>query len=115
MSQPFVLDRGLILDRLGGDEEILAMMIDMFLQDVDANCAALTAAHAAADAAALRREAHTIKGLLSTMSDEAGAAEALFIEQKAKAGEIAGLDAAVAGLLARVRLVATVLQQETAA
>lgn len=115
MSKPFVLDRGLILDRLGGDEEILAMMIDMFLQDVDNNCAALTAAHASGDATALRREAHTIKGLLSTMSDDDGAAEALFIEQKAKTGEIAGLDGAVSGLLARVNAVAAVLRQESAA
>ncbi|MCK6412659.1 MAG: Hpt domain-containing protein [Azonexus sp.] len=114
MSKPFVLDRGLILDRLGGDEEILAMMIDMFLEDVDGNCAALSAAYASGDAATLRREAHTIKGLLSTMSDEDGAAEALWIEQKAKNGEVAHLDTAVEGLLARVRLVASVLRQEAA-
>ena len=114
MSQPFVLDRGLILDRLGGDEEILAMMIDMFLQDVEGNCTALSAAYASGDAAALRREAHTIKGLLSTMSDEHGANEALFIEQQAKAGQVTGLDGAVGSLLARVRLVASVLQQEAA-
>ena len=115
MSKPFVLDRVQILDRLGGDEEILAMMIDMFLQDVENNCSALSAAFASGDPASLRREAHTIKGLLSTMSDDDGAEEALYVEQQAKAGEVASLESAVSGLLARVRAVAAVLQQEVAA
>ena len=37
------------------------------------------------------------------------------LEQQAKAGEVASLESAVSGLLARVRAVAAVLQQEVAA
>lgn len=114
MADPFVLNRKSILDRLGGDEEIFAMMLDMYLQDVDSNCATLAAALASGDPAALKREVHTVKGLLATFSDDDGAAEALAVEQKAKHGEAAGLELAVAALQARLREVAVVLGNELA-
>ena len=109
MAGGFVLDKALILDRLGGDEEIYAMMVDMFLQDVDNTCDALAAALASGDATVLRREAHTVKGLLATFSDDAGAAEANTVEQLANQGHLASQAEAVAGLLQRVREVAAVL------
>ena len=89
MAAAFVLDRASILDRLGGDEEIYAMMVDMFLDDVEGNCTAIAAAFSGGDIKALQREAHTIKGLLATFSDDAGAAEALSVEKSAQAGELA--------------------------
>ncbi len=49
MAAAFVLDRASILERLGGDEEIYAMMVNMFVADVESNCAALAAALAAGD------------------------------------------------------------------
>ena len=110
MAAAFVLDRASILDRLGGDEEIYAMMVDMFLDDVEGNCTAIAAAFSGGDIKALQREAHTIKGLLATFSDDAGAAEALSIEKSAQAGELASLAAAVDDLQARLREVATVLR-----
>lgn len=114
MADPFVLNRKSILDRLGGDEEIFAMMLEMYLQDVDSNCASLAAALASGDPAALKREVHTVKGLLATFSDDAGAVEALAVEQKAKNGEFVGLELAVAALEARLREVAVVLGNELA-
>lgn len=113
MLKEFVLDRKLILGRLGGDEEILAMMYDMFLQDVDNNCAALEAALAAGDAKCLQREVHTVKGLLSTFSDEAGASLAFAVEQKAKFGNTAILADDIAILRARLIEVAAVLKVES--
>lgn len=110
MTTPFVLVRGEILERLGGDEEIYAMMIDMFLQDVENNCAALAGAFAAGVLPDLQREAHTVKGLLATFSDDAGAAEAAVLEQKAKNGQVAGLELTVLALQARLREVADVLK-----
>lgn len=109
MAGPFVLDKATILDRLGGDEEIFAMMVDMFLQDVGSNCAALANALASGDAAVLRREAHTVKGLLATFSDESGAADACVVEQRAREGVIAEQAEAVAGLQQRLQEVAAVL------
>ena len=110
MAAAFVLDRASILDRLGGDEEIYTMMVDMYLDDVEGNCASIAAAFAGGDIKALQREAHTIKGLLATFSDDAGAAEALLVEKSAQAGELASLADAVSDLQARLREVATVLR-----
>lgn len=114
MADPFVLNRKSILDRLDGDEEIFAMMLDMYLQDVDSNCATLAAALASGDSVALKREVHTVKGLLATFSDESGAAEALVVEQTVRHGEVAGQELAVAALQARLREVAAVLGNELA-
>lgn len=109
MAAPFVLNRDVIMTRLGGDEEILGMMIEMFLQDHENNCRQLAEAWQAGDARLLMREAHTVKGLLATISDEAGADEAYVVERQAKLGEIGDLGPAVEALQARLREVASVL------
>jgi len=113
MLKPYVLDKPDILERLGGDEEIFALMVDMFLQDVDSNCAMLGAALASGDAVEVQREAHTVKGLLATFSDDAGCEAAFALEQRAKASEGSGFSDAVADLQARLREVAAVLQAAT--
>ena len=112
MADVFVLDRASILDRLGGDEEILAMMLDMYVQDIESNCAALATALASGEAAELQREAHTVKGLLATFSDHVGADAALAVELNAKAGEVTSQATAVVALQARMREVAAVLESE---
>lgn len=102
------MDKASILDRLGGDEEIFTMIVDMFVQDVDNSCDALAAALNSGDATVLQREAHTVKGLLATFSDDAGVAEASVVEQQAGQG-LASQAEAVAGLQRRLREVAAVL------
>ena len=110
MAAAFVLNKASFLERLGGDEEIYAVMVSMYLADIENNCAALAAAYVADDGKALQREAHTIKGLLATFSDEPGAAEAHRVEKAAQAGELAGLGDAVTELQSRLREVAAVLR-----
>ncbi len=109
MAEAFVLDRASILERLGGDEDIYAMMVEMYLDDVDNNCVALGAAFDSGNASTLQREAHTIKGLLATFSDSEGAKNAMQIEHMARDGKIADLGDAVADLQHRLREVAAVL------
>jgi HPt (histidine-containing phosphotransfer) domain-containing protein len=109
MAGAFVLDKASILERLGGDEEIFAMMVDMFVQDVDSNCGALATALASGDPVVLRREAHTVKGLLATFSDDLGAEDASVVEQRARDGLVVDQAEAVAGLQQRLREVAAVL------
>lgn len=106
----FVLDQASILERLGGDEDIYTVMVDMFLEDVENNCRALAGAIVAGDARTLSREAHTVKGLLAMFSDDFGVAQAFRLECQAKAGDLAGLDAAVASLQGRLREVAAALR-----
>lgn len=112
MTEHFVLDKSLILDRLGGDEEIFAMMVDFYLQDVDSYVQALSAALEAADPVTLSREAHTVKGLLATFSDDAGAEVAYTIERQAKAGDLDGVQTLVPRLQEHLQVLATVLRSE---
>lgn len=110
MMEAFVLDRTSILVRLGDDEEIYDMMVDMFMNDLENNCVALSKALANADSGTVLREVHTIKGLLATFSDEAGAAFAMTLERQAKAGNIAGMAGDIEALQERLREVAGVLR-----
>lgn len=112
MADVFALDRPLILDRLGGDEDILLMMVEMFLADVDSYCEALAGSFAAGDAEALMREAHSVKGLLATFSDETGAEAAFAIETQARQGQLDGLSGGVNALQERLQEVADVLRRE---
>ncbi len=112
MADTYVLDRELILERLGGDEEMLWVMLDVYVQDVENNCNSLETAFASGDAEALLREAHTVKGLLATFSDDFGANEAFAIEQQAKGGHVADQAGAVRALQARMRMVSQVLRGE---
>ncbi len=114
MTLAFELDRASILDRLGGDEEIYAMMVDMFVQDIENNCTALAAALAAGEPATLQREAHTVKGLLASFSDTSGSEVALDVEYKAKQGETTSLADKVAWLQQRLREVSAVLVADLA-
>ena len=109
MLTPFILDRVAILERLGGDEEIFTMMVDMFLADAQNNCAALQAAQAAGDGPLLQREAHTIKGLLSTFSDDDGAEIAFVLEQRAKLNQLDDAGERVALLVKRMEEVSATL------
>lgn len=109
INAPFVLNRAVILERLGGDEEIYTVMVDMYLQDLSNYAQALQNALKQGDAPLFQREAHTIKGLLATFADEAGAEAAFTLEKKAKAGDLNGLDAAVDVLVERLNEVGRVL------
>ena len=114
MLKPFALDKPSIMERLGDDEDIFSMMVDMFLDDVDNNCTALQSAMAAADAKQLQREAHTVKGLLATFSDEAGADLALSLEKEAKDGNLAAGANLLPQIMARMHEVGSVLQSLSA-
>ena len=114
MNQSFSLNRPLILERLGGDEEIFTVMVDMYLEDLDGYCNNMGAALAAGDASLLQREAHTVKGLLATFADEEGTQAAYRIEQQCKQGVLDGLAEQIASVKARLLEVAEVLRKESA-
>lgn len=114
MLEPFRLDEASILERLGGEEDILAMMIDMYVSDAENYCTALLNAAAGGQAGTLQREAHTIKGLLASFSDDAGTQVAFQIESEARHGRVEGLEAPVAEVVARLREIADVLRQRGA-
>lgn len=110
MAEHFMLDKASIMDRLAGDEEIYAMMVDTYLEDLDGNCRVLHEALQARDFAVLQREAHTIKGLLATFSDDVGADMAFALERKAKLQQDETLAVEVGELQARLREVGAALR-----
>ena len=87
----FRLDKAGILERFGQDEELFQTLAQMYRGDVEQYCQGLQQALEAEDAPRLSREAHTLKGLLATFSDEEGAQLALEVENAARDGACAGL------------------------
>ena len=57
-----------MLERLGGDEELMAEVTRLFVEDCPARLAAIRAAIDAADAQAIRTTAHALKGAAGNLS-----------------------------------------------
>ena len=108
----YTLDKPMILERLGGDEEIFMVMVDMFLQDAENYGKALRDAYTARQQSTVQREAHTIKGLLASFGDDPGTQAALAIEMKAKTGDLSDLEAPIQELDQRIHHVADFLKRE---
>lgn len=114
MAEEFELDKSTILGRLGGDEDLFAAMAGMYLQDWNFYYTQISAALEAADAPLLQRQAHTVKSLLASFSDDDGAALAYSTELRARDGELSGLEGLVAQVQERLRLLAVALAKENA-
>ena len=107
-------NRAEVIERLGGDEELFSTLVGMFVSDSPGYCDALQQALSHADAPTLRREAHTVKGLFATFSDDRGTALALQLENLAKAGDLASAGALTAELVGAIQRFAKLLGKEVA-
>jgi PAS domain S-box-containing protein len=74
-------ERGLLLERLGGDEVILDQIVKVFLEDAPQQLTAMQAASDAGDTTTLRRLAHTVKGSAGTVGATGLQAAAAGLEQ----------------------------------
>ena len=99
-----VFDRAQALESLGGDEELLANVASLFVDEAVSYRQALIDALAAGDAATLQREAHTVKSVLATFAYEAGRERALRLEQLAASGNLEAAKAATDEVIARGRI-----------
>lgn len=90
MSSAVVFDRAQALERLAGDEELLATVASLFVEERASYRQALVEALASGDPAAVRREAHTVKSVFATFSFETGRELAARLEQLAAAGSLEG-------------------------
>jgi CheY-like chemotaxis protein/HPt (histidine-containing phosphotransfer) domain-containing protein len=88
-SESPVFDRTDALSRIGDDEELLATLIEMFVQEGPRSLADIDAALAAADWNRLAHGAHALKGVLATFSARRGEEVAGQLEQACKAGRVA--------------------------
>jgi HPt (histidine-containing phosphotransfer) domain-containing protein len=93
-----IFDRDGFLERIGGNETFLRKLILSYIDSSTEHLAALGAAVGRADAAAIRRHAHSIKGAAANIGagqlNELSAA----IEAAAQAGDLAGMASHVAAL-----------------
>jgi len=62
------VDRAQLLNRVGGDEQLLADVVQAFLADCPARLAAIKAAIDAHDAEQIRRTAHAFRGAAANLS-----------------------------------------------
>jgi CheY-like chemotaxis protein len=91
---PPPLDRAGLLDRLGGDEQLLADVVGLFLEDCPAQLAALRRAVDARDPESIRAAAHALKGAAGNLSahglcEAARAMELIGAERNVDAAESA--------------------------
>lgn len=112
MSVSALYNRAEALERLDGDEELFGSLAELFVAESDGYCRALAAALAVADAAALRREAHTTKSILATFSYEAGRELAMQLERLAAGGNLEGTEALTAQVIAAIKRLADELDKE---
>jgi HPt (histidine-containing phosphotransfer) domain-containing protein len=80
-------NRADLLERLSGDEDLLADVVTMFLEDCPVRVAALHLAAEARDAGRLQTEAHALKGAAANLSaygvsNAAGALERIGAERR---------------------------------
>ncbi len=83
-----IFDRNDLLEKLGGDEEMLREIMNAFAQDMPVQIKALRDASDKQDAPMLRRQAHTIKGAAANVGAFALSAAALKLEKAAENGDL---------------------------
>ncbi len=81
-------DKKALLDRLDGDEELLAEIIDVYLQDVPVQIARIRQALEEKNMETIERQSHTLKGASANVNAETLRKVALDIELAAKEGDI---------------------------
>jgi len=86
-----IFDRHAALVRMGGDEDLLVMIVDSVLDDLVSLIVELEDAMEANDLETSRRHAHSIKGACANVSAEALREVAWQMEQAAKQGDSATL------------------------
>lgn len=81
-------DREEMLDRLGGDNELLTEVVGVFLAECPRMMQAVRSAVDRADPTAVRRAAHAIRGALLNISAGPAAAEATQLESLGTEGRL---------------------------
>ena len=96
------LTRAALLERVEGDQELLAEIINLFVDDAPRLMQALRGALQQGDMAVLERLAHSMKGAASNLSANLTAAAALQLEKNAKDRDAGAAQASLANLEAAI-------------
>jgi HPt (histidine-containing phosphotransfer) domain-containing protein len=93
-----IFDKQVALTRVGGDEELLRELIEVFLGDCPKWLSDLRKAAAAGSAVDLRRAAHTIKGAVGYFGADDASLAADRLQELGRAGDVAAAVAVVTDL-----------------
>jgi HPt (histidine-containing phosphotransfer) domain-containing protein len=110
-SLPDPIDMTAALERVDGDSELLAEIVELFLQDMETLLADVRSAVQAGDAVRIMRTAHRLKGSVATLAANCAADAALRLEIMGRTGEVAGAPAAFAVLEAELVRLEPALRQ----
>lgn len=86
--QTQLFDREAALARIGDDEELLAELIRIFLEDYPNSLSLIDEAVAKQDPPKLEKAAHTLKGAVSNFGAQAVVKEAFELEKLARSGDL---------------------------
>ncbi|HIJ80875.1 MAG TPA: response regulator [Desulfuromonadales bacterium] len=95
-----VLDRAELIERLGGNADLIPRFTAMFVGSVDETMKQLVSAVAARDAEDVHRQAHTIKGAAANIGAHRIREYATRVDEMAKANDLREVDPAMAQLVA---------------
>jgi two-component system sensor histidine kinase/response regulator len=100
-----VVDKDQILDRVGGDLELLSEVIGLFVDDYPLTLSEIRGAIQQSDPESLGKAAHTLKGAVSNFGAHSAVQAALTLEDMAKNKDMTGAVTALENLEAEIRLV----------
>jgi HPt (histidine-containing phosphotransfer) domain-containing protein len=95
-------DAAAALDRLDGDRDLFAMLIEVFHQDSAEIYQRLSASLAAGNLPEAERAAHSLKGLAANFDAKDAAEAALHIEEMTRRGATHGIEPRLEALAARL-------------
>ncbi len=107
------IDENAVLDRLGGDRELLASLVAMFHEQWPTMLGDIRRGVDAGDAARAGMGAHTLKSAIGIFSQGSAYALALRLEQMGKAKDLADAGAALAELEAALQRLANSITRLT--
>src|SRR5690349_17026178 len=87
---PALIDADALLERVAGDSDFLATIVDIFVADAPLRLDAIRAGLRQSDPQVVERAAHSLKGALATMAADTAAAEAFRLEQLGRSGTLDG-------------------------
>lgn len=93
------LDRALALERLGGDEELLQEVAQLFLDEYPVLMSDIRRAIETSNSNQLERAAHSLKGSVANFGSEAAWKAAFALEKLGREQQLAGVDTAYAHLV----------------
>jgi two-component system, sensor histidine kinase and response regulator len=83
-----VFNREVALDRVGGDEELLDELVDLYLAEYPRLLQKIRAAVSTGDAPGLYRSAHSLKGSLGALAAEDALEHVLELETRGRATQL---------------------------